>query len=63
MNKFTLDEVNQFILDKQHLTEGSKGDDVMQVVKDVCALHAQVPTTPYLSLFQRMRDFNQKEVI
>lgn len=62
MNKFTLDEVNQFILDKQHLTEGSKGDDVVQVVKDVCALHAQVPTTPYLSLFQRMRDFNQEDL-
>jgi uncharacterized protein YcaQ len=62
MNKFTLEAVNQFVLHKQHLTEESKGDDVVQVVKDVCTLHAQVPTTPYLSLFQRIRDFNQEDL-
>ena len=62
MNKFTLNKVNRFVLRKHHLTEDSKGDDVVQVVKDVCALHAQVPTTPYLSLFQRMEDFNQKDL-
>ncbi|MDY7041737.1 MAG: winged helix DNA-binding domain-containing protein [Chloroflexota bacterium] len=62
MNRFTLNQVNRFILRKQHLTEDSKGNDVVQVVKDVCALHAQVPTTPYLSVFQRVRGFAHKDL-
>lgn len=54
MNKFSLGEVNRFVLHKQHLTADSPGDDVAQVVKDICVLHAQVPTTPYLSLLERV---------
>ena len=62
MNEFTLNQVNRFVLHKQHLTESAKGDDVVQVVQDICALHAQVPTTLYLSLFQRMRNFHQADL-
>jgi hypothetical protein len=32
---------------KQHLTDDSKTDDIVQIVKDVSGLHATIPKTPY----------------
>lgn len=57
-----LDQINHFVLQKQHLTEESKVDDIVQVVTDVSGLHAQVPTTPYLSLFARMNNFTKEQL-
>jgi hypothetical protein len=51
---------NHYLAHKQHLLPGSRGDDVMQVVRDVVALHATAATGPYFSLWARMDDFGRE---
>jgi len=62
MNNMNLDRINRFVLRKQHLAEDSKMDDIVQVVKDIGGLHAQVPITPYLSLFVRTKNFKKEQL-
>ncbi len=57
-----LDRINRFVLQKQHLADDSRIDDIVQVIKDIGGLHAQVPITPYLSLFVRTKNFT-KEIL
>ncbi|MBM4240689.1 MAG: winged helix DNA-binding domain-containing protein [Euryarchaeota archaeon] len=60
MKDITLNQVNNFVLRKQHLTLDSKVDDIGQIIKDICGLHATGPKNPYLSLFARTRNFKRK---
>ena len=59
MVQTSLEQVNQFVLRKQHLTEGSWSNEITQVARDVIGLHATMPTTPYLSLVARTRHFQK----
>jgi len=56
------DQLNHFLLRKQHLTADSRGQDVLQVVQDLCALHATATATPYVSLWSRLTDFRQGQL-
>lgn len=60
MNRITLSQANHFVLRKQHLTDESRSDNIVQVVRDVGGLHATSSKTPYLSLFSRMRRFSRE---
>ena len=62
MSSIHLNQVNHFVLSKQHLTSDSKSDDIVQIVKDIIGLHATSPTTPYLSLFARTRNFAKEQL-
>jgi hypothetical protein len=44
---------------KQHLSEESKGENILQVTKDVWGLHATNAGNPYLSLFNRINNFSK----
>ena len=57
-----IDQINRFVLQKQHLADDSKIDDIVRVIKDIGGLHAQVPITPYLSLFVRTRNFTKEQL-
>ncbi len=57
INLNEINEINHLVLYKQHLTEGSRIDGVVQIVKDIGGLHATSSTGPYLSLFARARNF------
>jgi len=57
-----LKSVNRFLLHKQHLTDESKTDDIVQIARDIYGLHATGPTTPYVSLFARARDFTRDKL-
>ena len=52
-SRIDLNSVNRFLLHKQHLTDESKTDDILQIARDIYGLHATGPTTPYVSLFAR----------
>ena len=52
--------VNAYLAHKQHLLPGSHGDNVVQVVRDVVALHATAATGPYFSLWARVSDFRRE---
>jgi len=55
-------EVTQFVLKKQHLLVGLKAADVVQAVRDVVGLQATDVTTPYLSLFARVKGFKREHL-
>jgi len=62
MKNFNLNAINRLVLPKQHLTDDSKTDDIIQIVKDIGGLHATSATGPYLSLFARTRNFIKEDL-
>jgi len=60
MNIVSLDQVNQFVLRKQYLINKADNVSIVRVVRSICGLHATSATTPYLSLFSRVRNFKKK---
>ena len=63
MNQFEKTRINKYLLYKQHLLQESKSDSIIQIAEDLCGLHATCPTTPYLSLFARMKNFSKSDLI
>jgi hypothetical protein len=55
-----ISQVNGYLAHKQHLLPDSRGDDVVQVVRDLVALHATAATGPYFSLWARVCDFRRE---
>ena len=51
------EKINHYVLEKQHLT--TKSDNVLRCVEDIAGLNSIVATTPYLSLFNRIKDFQK----
>jgi hypothetical protein len=60
METLDLERVNQFVLQKQHLTEATKTSDIPRIVSDICGLHATGSTPPYLSLYARHPGFKKE---
>lgn len=58
-NNFSLARINHFVLSKQHLSEDSRINDIVQIVRDIGGLHATNPMGPYLSLFARASNFER----
>ncbi|HMK47060.1 MAG TPA: winged helix DNA-binding domain-containing protein [Methanocella sp.] len=54
--------VNRLVLRKQHLTPDTGDASIVQIASDVCGLHGTIPTTPYLSLLARSRDFTREQL-
>lgn len=52
--------VNAYLAHKQHLLPGSGLADVVQVARDIVALHATNPAGPYLALWARVPDFRRE---
>ena len=63
MDQFNKYRINKYLLSKQHLLPESKSESIIQVADDLCGLHATCPTTPYLSLFARMKSFLKYDLI
>jgi hypothetical protein len=59
-----LRDTNQFCLYKQHLTRDSKvySKDLVEAVLNICGLHSQVASTPYLSMWNRVTDFHNEDL-
>ena len=51
--------VNNYLAHKQHLLPTSRRTDIVQVTRDIVALHGTDPIGPYLSLWARVRDFQR----
>jgi len=54
--------VTQYILHKHHLLKGSQAENVLETVNDIIALHATSAETPYISLFNRVKNFQRKHL-
>jgi uncharacterized Fe-S cluster-containing protein len=52
-------QVNLHVAGKQRLLSFSRGSDVVGVTRDIVALHATVPVSPYLSLWARVSGFSR----
>jgi len=55
-----ISQVNRYLAHKQHLLPASRLADVVQITRDVVALHATDPTAPYLSLWARTCNFQRQ---
>jgi len=53
----SMEKVNRLYLIKHHLFRKAKKKDLIKVVDHVCGLHAQASATPYLSLWNRIENF------
>jgi DNA glycosylase AlkZ-like len=62
VSRIDLNSVNRFRLHRQHLTDESKTNDIVQIARDIYGLHATNPTTPYVSLSARARDFTRNKL-
>jgi hypothetical protein len=61
MEELTLRQLNRLTLAKQGLLERAKGSSVAWTGR-LCGIHAQIPTTPSLSLLARLEDFRRSSV-
>jgi hypothetical protein len=61
-SRIDLSPVNRFLLHKQHLTDESKTENIVQITRDIYGLHATGATTPYVSLFARARGFTRDKL-
>lgn len=62
-NAFASKGVERLVLSRHHLTEETLGrnkEDIIRIVSDVDGLHAQSLESPYLSLWNRMTNFDWK---
>jgi hypothetical protein len=57
-----LAQVNSFLWRRQHLSPDTQGADILQVVQDLCALHATGAPNPYLSLWSRASGFRHTQL-
>jgi len=60
-NAFPSKSVARLVLSQHHLTKKSRGrnrEDVIRIVSDIGGLHAQSLDSPYLSLWNRMTNFD-----
>jgi hypothetical protein len=62
MDSFSLKKVNKFVLKKHHLTKVSKINDILQITKDLCGLHATGTLEPYIQLFIRTNEFKKEDL-
>lgn len=62
MKSLALLRVNRYVLRKQHLLEGSRIDDILQIAGDICGLHATGVKEPYLALLARSRSFQFEQL-
>lgn len=54
------ERINMLLLNKQHLLQSSKTNNIVETVEDILGLHSTSPTTPYLSLLARCREFHKE---
>ena len=62
MFTINLDCVNHFVLQKHHLTDETKIDDIVKITRDIGGLHTTNAITPYLSLFSRIKKFTRDKL-
>ncbi|UCC64417.1 MAG: AlkZ family DNA glycosylase, partial [Anaerolineae bacterium] len=60
MDAWPISFVNDYLAHKQHLLPSSRLADLVQVTRDIVALHATGATGPYLSLWARVPDFQRE---
>ncbi len=62
IGSLSLKAVNHYILGKQHLSDDSKTDNIVQITRDIGGLHATSAPTPYLSLLARTNSFAKENL-
>ena len=62
MSYLTPENINQLIMLKQHLTNTSKIEDIIQISKDICGLQATGTFEPYIYLYSRTNRFQKEDL-
>ena len=59
LETITMEKLTRLYLLKHHLFKKANREDLVEVVGDVCGLHAQAATGPYLALWNRVEGFEE----
>lgn len=62
MSNFSVEQVNQFLLTKQHLSDDSRIDDIVRIATDISGLHGTGIQEPYIALFARTKNFTTEQL-
>lgn len=62
MDQFDINQINRLILNKHHLSNDSKIDNILKICEDLCGLHGTGTIEPYISLFVRMNNFEKEDL-
>ena len=62
MKDLNLDDINKYVIFKQHLSEKHKSNNVLGIIEDLCGLHSTGTMEPYIALFQRSKIFTKKDL-
>ena len=60
LETISMEKVRQLYLIKHHLLKKAGRKNLVKVVGDVCGLHAQAATSPYLALWSRVEGFEDQ---
>jgi len=60
--RLTIDRVNGYVLQQQHLTSVSRGSDVLSVARDIGPIRATPAITSYLSLWPRCTSLRRSQL-
>jgi len=55
-------KINKYVLQKQRLIDKAPSESLVGTVRAIGGLHATSPTTPYLSLFARCKEFQREQL-
>ncbi|MBN1215563.1 MAG: winged helix DNA-binding domain-containing protein [Candidatus Lokiarchaeota archaeon] len=61
MKIYDFEDINYLILEKQNLLN-KKSNNILEIVNNLCGLHATGTLEPYLQLFVRMNQFYKKDL-
>ncbi len=61
-SELNLLKMNKFVLAKQRLTGEKADSSIVETVRAIGGLHATSATTPYLSLFARLKNFRREQL-
>ncbi len=62
MSTITMDNVNRHALRRQHLTDDSRAERLVEMAWDIGGLHATSAIGPYISAFLRSKDFKREDL-
>ncbi|BAI60461.1 conserved hypothetical protein [Methanocella paludicola SANAE] len=62
MKPVSVEDVNRLVLRKQHLSDDSRAERLVEMVWDIGGLHATSAIGPYISAFLRCKDFRREDL-
>ncbi|MFX1401635.1 MAG: DNA glycosylase AlkZ-like family protein [Promethearchaeota archaeon] len=61
MTEFDIRQINQFVLSRNYLFKKNKSNNLVNIIEEICGLHATGIMEPYISLFNRIDNLKKEQ--